>query len=125
MSLFDEVNRAMQAMLSTARHQTCMSRWCPAADIYRTRAGWCVKLELAGVSKDDIVVTVLGQILSVRGRRRDTLLTEAAEHYSLEISYSEFERRVELPCDLEQADVSAEFREGMLLVNIVPKVPEG
>lgn len=121
MSLFDEVNRAMQTMVSSARSHSCLSRWRPAADVYRTSSGWFVKLELAGVPKDEIEVTVSGHLLRVRGRRRDTLFTEAAEHYSLEISYSEFERCIELPCDLDKADVSAQCHEGMLLVAIVPK----
>ena len=121
MSLFDEVNRAMQTMLSTARTQTSLCRWRPAADVYRTPSGWFVKLELAGVPKDEIEVSVSGHLLRVRGRRRDTQFAEAAEHYSLEISYSEFERCIELPCNLEEADVSAQCQEGMLLVAIVPK----
>jgi HSP20 family molecular chaperone IbpA len=36
----------------------------------------------------------------------------------MEIAYSHFERSLELPCDLERADITTEFHDGMLLVRI-------
>jgi len=34
--------------------------WRPAADIYRTRTGWILKFDLAGVRPEDILVQILG-----------------------------------------------------------------
>jgi HSP20 family protein len=121
MAEFQEFNKAIQSLLSTAARQALLPRWRPAADIYRTSEGWLVKLELAGVSQDDIQVSVRGRTLTVRGRRRDSLISEGGEHLLLEISYSEFERQIELPCDLEQCEVKTESRDGMLLVRIRPR----
>jgi HSP20 family protein len=121
MSAFQEFNKAIQSLLSTAARQALLARWRPAADIYRTREGWLVKLELAGVKEDDIQVSVRGRMLTVCGRRRDSLISEGGEHLLLEISYSEFERQIELPCDLEQCVVTTESRDGMLLLRIRPK----
>jgi len=39
--------------------------WRPAADIYRTRTGWLVKYDLAGVKRKDIEVTVKGSKIKV------------------------------------------------------------
>jgi HSP20 family molecular chaperone IbpA len=36
----------------------------------------------------------------------------------MEISYSAFERCMELPCDLQTADITSEYRDGMLVVRI-------
>jgi HSP20 family protein len=36
----------------------------------------------------------------------------------MEIAYSRFERSVELPCNLDRADITTEYRDGMLLVRI-------
>jgi HSP20 family molecular chaperone IbpA len=41
--------------------------WNPAADVYRTRDGWLVKLDLAGVKSDDIEITLDGALLRVSG----------------------------------------------------------
>jgi HSP20 family protein len=92
--------------------------WRPAADIYRTPTGWLIKFDLAGVRREDIQLTVQGRSLEVSGRRRDRCMEEGCIHYMLEISYSYFKRRIELPVNLEHADITAEHREGMVLVRI-------
>lgn len=95
--------------------------WQPAADIYRTSTGWLLKFELAGVTSDDVAVEVHGSRLTVRGVRRDVLIGDCCTHYSMEIAYDQFERMVELPCDLQQAHLNLEFRDGILVVRITCK----
>jgi HSP20 family protein len=92
--------------------------WRPAADIYRTRQGWLVKLDLAGVRPEDMGVEVHDNCLTVRGLRRDCTREEGCSYYRLEIAYSHFERRIELPCKLESAALATEYRDGMLLIHI-------
>jgi HSP20 family protein len=92
--------------------------WQPAADVYRTRFGWLVKFDLAGVSPDEVELSVQGARLTVRGRRRDCGQEEGCVCHLMEIAYSAFERTIVLPCELDRAEISAEFRLGMLLVRI-------
>jgi HSP20 family molecular chaperone IbpA len=96
-------------------------RWEPGADIYRSRCGWLVKLDLAGVRRSDVTVEVAGRRLAVRGRRRDLVVSEDWSHYSMEIAYSSFERIIEMPCDLDRAAVDAELLDGMLLIYVTPE----
>jgi HSP20 family protein len=92
--------------------------WRPATDVYRTRDGWLVKFELAGVEPDDIELTVHGRFVRVRGRRRDCCLEPGCRLLHMEIAYSRFERQVELPADVESLAICTEFRHGMLLVRV-------
>ena len=92
--------------------------WRPRADAYKTRTGWLVKFDLAGVHPQDVAVRVSGCRISVVGRRRDSYLEEGSSYYLMEISYSRFERTIELPCDLVNPGVELEFRDGMLLVRV-------
>jgi HSP20 family protein len=92
--------------------------WQPAADVYRTRRGWLVKLDLAGVRPGDVELVAHGNCLTIRGHRRDCSLEEGCHCYRLEITYDRFERTLELPCNLDHAHVTAEHHEGMLLVRI-------
>jgi HSP20 family protein len=94
------------------------SAWQPAADVYRTSFGWLVKFDLAGVSPDEVELTSQGTRLTVRGRRRDCGREEGCVCHLMEISYNDFERTLVLPCQLDRAEISAEFRLGMLLVRI-------
>jgi HSP20 family protein len=92
--------------------------WHPAADVYRTRDGWLVKFDLAGVRPEEVKLSFSDHRLTVEGTRRDACLEEGCSHYRMEISYSHFERSIELPYDLERARISHEYRQGMLLVRV-------
>jgi HSP20 family protein len=93
--------------------------WQPCADIYRTRDGWLVKFDLAGVDTGDVAVTLRGRRLTISGVRRDSFFEEGSSHYSMEISYNRFERSLMLPANLESARVTIQAREGLLLVRMV------
>ncbi len=110
--------RFMHALFLPASTPARHVGWQPSADIYRTGYGWLVKFDLAGVRPEDVQIKVSVQQLSVRGTRRDLCVSEGCQHYSMEISYSQFERTIVLPVDLAQARVSTEYRNGMLLVRI-------
>ena len=92
--------------------------WNPAADVYRTRQGWLVKLDLAGVKSDDIEITLDGALLRVSGLRRDSFCGEGISHYQLEITYSRFEKIIQFPCSIESATVERDYRDGLLLLHL-------
>jgi HSP20 family molecular chaperone IbpA len=71
------------------------------------------------MAREEVEVRTCQRRLIVSGVRRDRHAHAGMRAYSLEISYSRFERAVELPCELEGADVRCEFRDGMLLVRIL------
>jgi HSP20 family protein len=92
--------------------------WRPNVDVYRTPAGWLIKVDIAGVRPDEVEVSVQGNRLSVQGIRRDWCLEEGCCCYQMEISYSRFERQITLPADIQNTRIDAEHRDGMLLVRI-------
>ena len=93
--------------------------WQPLLDIYEVKDGWLLKADLAGVRPDEVTVSVRGRTVTLRGSRRDSLVEEGCCHYRMEISYSSFERSVELPADPgADARVQTDYRDGMLLVRI-------
>jgi HSP20 family protein len=117
--------RLMHALFLPAARSTDEGFWIPAADIYRTRQGWLVKFELAGVRPEDIDLEVHGKTMRLRGSRRDCAAQQGCHYFQMEISYSQFERVLELPFDLQRADISTEYRDGMLLVHINPEASGG
>ena len=94
------------------------SGWQPLLDIYELRDGWLLKADLAGVRPDEVKVSMTGRQIAIRGVRRDLCVEEGCCHYRMEISYSRFERTVELPSDPGPVRVQTEFRDGMLLIRI-------
>jgi HSP20 family protein len=110
--------RLMHTLFLPAAETAREISWRPPTDVYRTRYGWLVKFDLAGVLPEDIQLSVSGQRLTLRGRRRDWCREEGCTYYLMEIAYSYFERSIELPGDLERARIATEFRHGLLLVRI-------
>jgi HSP20 family protein len=102
----------------TKRTQTWPTPWQPSADVQRTRDGWLVKFDLAGVQIGDVTVAIRGRHLAISGVRRDSFHEEGSTYYSMEISYNRFERSLVMPVDLENARVTIDGRDGLLLVRI-------
>ena len=98
-----------------AEQETC---WRPSVDIYRVRDEWLLKFDLAGVSPEDVSVTVQGCRVSVSGIRRDCLAEQVDGYYSMEIAYNRFERTVELPCEFVNPNVALESDNGILIIRV-------
>ncbi len=96
--------------------------WTPAADVYRTRDGWLVKVDLAGVSPDEVEITVGGRVLVIAGIRRDAHCSETVSYHQIEITYSRFEKTIRFPCPVEGARVERRYRDGLLVLHL--KSPE-
>jgi HSP20 family protein len=99
-------------------------QWEPSADVYRTRDGWLLKFDLAGVRPEDVTVSVSGRRVKVTGVRRDTIVEEGCSYYVMEISYNRFERSLEMPVNLADARVTIEARNGLLLVRMITEGKE-
>ncbi len=90
--------------------------WCPAADIYRHKGGWIVKVDLAGVSPDELEIAIKGRVLNIAGRRRDTLYGEGVDYHQLEITYSRFEKTLRFPCSIDGAAIRRDYKDGLLIL---------
>lgn len=90
--------------------------WKPPADIFYSGNQWFVKIELAGISPDEVELITRGSVLLVRGRRRDMLLRKGFSCHSMEITYSNFERSFLLPDPIVAGSVRYEYQHGLLLV---------
>jgi HSP20 family protein len=114
----NDFNRHRHSLFFPSLKSCREAHWRPPADVYRMPNGWLVKFELAGVRPEEITVTVRDRTLTVRGCRRDWFAQESHSHYLMEIAYSCFERQINLPFDLDRAEITTEYQEGMLLVRI-------
>lgn len=92
--------------------------WCPKADIYCSKQGWLIKLDLAGVEPENLELTLTGSRLRVSGIRRDRAVRQGQQVYSMEIAYNRFEREFELPADIEKSELMTEYLDGMLLIHL-------
>ncbi len=92
--------------------------WYPAADVYQTPDGWVVKVELAGVSPEDIEIDIQGNVLYIAGCRKDRSCAAGVSYQQMEITYSSFEKTLRFPSTIEGAVVEHEFENGLLIVTL-------
>ncbi len=92
--------------------------WSPRADLYRTREGWLLKVDLAGLRPAEVEVTLRGSRLVISGSRRDRTIRRGWEVHQMEIAYSRFERTFELPEPSGTFSCTSRYREGMLLIEL-------
>ena len=106
-------------------HPSAMSRfWQPAADIHETDSGIVIKLELAGVTVEDVSVALSGngRELTVSGVRSETISDreERTGCHLLEIYYGPFERTFPLPPegDIDRDAITATLKDGFLIITL-------
>jgi len=92
--------------------------WNPSADVYRSTEGWVVKLDLAGVSCDDLELDLRDDLLTIRGCRRDTHYREGFVYHQMEITYSRFEKQIQFPSAIEGASVVRDYSDGFLIIKL-------
>lgn len=74
-------------------------------------------VELAGVEVEEVSLEVQGRDLFIRGRRK-TAAPEGRDYQQIEIENGEFERRVELACDVDPDGSKATYIDGMLKIEL-------
>ena len=92
--------------------------WYPAADVYKTPEGWVVKVELAGVSAEDIEIDIQGNVLYIAGARKDRSCSAGATYHQMEITYSRFEKRIHFPSSIEKATLQRDYQDGLLVLRL-------
>ena len=112
------IERYLRFMPATKPGRISERHWSPPADVYRTKDGWLVKVDLAGVSPDELEITVAGPMLVIEGTRRDASCSETISYHQLEITYSRFEKTLVFPCSIEGASVLRDYRDGLLILHL-------
>ena len=92
--------------------------WTPLCDIYETDKELVLKMELPGMKKDDVHVTVENNLLTLRGERKIDEQIERENFHRIERHYGEFLRTFTLPPFVDGNKIFAEFKDGLLTVTL-------
>jgi HSP20 family protein len=124
-SLRDEIDRLFEAPLSslTELSQPFSGGWVPALDLYEDKDNYVVKMELPGMSKEGIDISLHDGVLSVSGERKDEQKHEDGETYRSERFFGRFQRSITLPASVDGSKVNASYQDGILTITL-PKAEE-
>lgn len=102
-----------------------VSAFYPKTDVYEDKSGYNFEIELAGIAKEDIKLVLENGVLTVSGERKNSYYgKEDVYAHSSERRFGKFERKFELPEDIDSAKVEARFENGVLSISIAKAVPE-
>ena len=94
----------------------------PRIDIAETDRDYQITAEMPGVDEGDLDVSLAKGILTIRGEKKAEAEEKGKNFHRVERSYGIFERSVALPQDADAAKVEAEFKKGILKVQVA-KLP--
>jgi HSP20 family protein len=114
----ESMNRYFRLIPASRRVKPSGRLWRPAADVYQTKDGWIVKVELAGVCAEDLEIDIQGDTLYITGCRRDAFYGEGVSYHQLEIKYSRFEKTLRFPSQIEGATLTRDYCDGLLIIRL-------
>ena len=126
LSLQDRMNRIFEESFPKSRvfeGPLTTGVWSPAVDIYETETAIILKVELPGLSKDDISIEIKDNNLILRGERKFEKDIREENYHRIERSYGTFSRTFSLPNTIDRNKVDATFKDGILEITI-PKAEE-
>ena len=124
-SIQDRMNRLFEQTLSRSRGEegVTATTWTPAVDIYETADTIVMKAELPGVTREDIHIQINGSTLTLKGERRFARDVQEESYLRIERAYGSFHRSFALPATVQQENVRAVLKDGVLEL-VLPKAED-
>ncbi|QUS60525.1 Hsp20/alpha crystallin family protein [Synechocystis sp. PCC 7339] len=95
----------------------------PKAELTETEEAYVLKLELPGISPDNLDIQATRDAVTVSGDRQDTHSTEKDGVRRTEFRYGSFHRVIPVPGAIQNSEVKANYDAGILTLTL-PKVEE-
>lgn len=95
--------------------------WAPAMDVEETDKEYLIKADVPAIPKEDVKVHIEDGVLTVEGERKQEKEEKGKKFHRIERSYGKFVRRMALPSDVDQQQVAAEVKDGLLQVRLPKK----
>ncbi|HEY3861085.1 MAG TPA: Hsp20/alpha crystallin family protein [Verrucomicrobiae bacterium] len=108
------VHFAKQSLAKTSHHE---AHWSPNTDVYLCDTGLVIKVELAGMQRENLELTVEGNSLRISGQRPDGCRAAQCKFQVMEIDYGAFETIIDLPEDCDVSRGKAAYQNGFLRVD--------
>lgn len=80
--------------------------------------GLVIKVELAGMRREDLELTIEGNRLRISGQRPDGCRSPKCKFLVMEINYGAFESIIELPAGYDLPEAKAAYQNGFLRIDV-------
>jgi HSP20 family protein len=97
--------------------------WTPAVDVAETPEKVTVKAEVPGIDPKNIDISLVGDVLTVKGEKKSEREETKENYHLVERSYGSFSRSLRLPAAVDADKIDARYEKGVLTVTCPKKEP--
>jgi len=90
----------------------------PAVDVVEQNDNIVVKAQVPGIPKENIVIEVNGDQLTIKGEHKQEKEEKKENFYRQEIQYGSFYRIIDLPSEVEKNEAEATLKDGVLEITL-------
>ena len=118
---FDLLNEFFNALETTTEEPREVFDFIPAVNTREDKDAYHIELDLPGVKKDDVEISVDKNILTIKGKREVKKEEEKNDYYRIESAYGTFSRSFTLPEKVDVDNINAKSEDGVVEITI-PKL---
>ena len=118
-----EVDSIFDQFFGRSEDEDTSAVWAPRTDLSETDDAFHIRLDVPGMTKDDITINLQNNTLTVSGERTSERTDEGEEYVRVERAFGNFHRMFTLPNAVDRENVEAAYEDGVLTIH-VPKTEE-
>ena len=113
-------NRTLEKIKPLQEHVP-LRDWSPDFDIFERAHELVVRVDLPGISKDDVHISVKGDLLIIFGERRTDGVINAEQYYYRHCPHGIFRRDIQLHHGVDTENIKASYKNGVLEIVLPEK----
>jgi HSP20 family protein len=119
--------KKVEPIMPAPEEQKPLQEWMPESegqltiDVYQTPLEIVIKSTIAGVSAEDLDITITNDMVTIKGKREKDEAISEGDYYYQECYWGAFSRSVILPVDVEAEKAVASMKNGILTIRL-PKI---
>ncbi len=117
-SLREDMDRLFNAFFGKPLAEESEGVWIPVIDIEEDNENFIVSAELPGLKKEDVKISVRGNLLTISGERKKEIETKNKTYHRVERMYGKFSRTISLPSDVDVGKIKAVYKDGVLHITL-------
>ena len=114
----DRLQREMDRLFRSNSANRLGTGGYPAMNIWSNEDSAVITTELPGINLDDVDISVVGDTLTLSGRRKPEELSEGARYHRQERGFGKFTRSIKLPYTVDGDKVEATYNRGVLSITL-------